>query len=107
MAKMNGYRNVVYDIKRKEVIVYTWDDDGNRIDFSVNFRPYLFIEDHKGVDTSIFGTKIKKVKEAYLVDAMTVTEAESRVVKEFEDAGIQVEYEVTAARESKILQVIK
>lgn len=67
---MNGYRNVVYDIKRKEVIVYTWDDDGNRIDFSVNFRPYLFIEDHKGVDTSIFGTKIKKVDFKDLFDRM-------------------------------------
>ncbi len=59
------------------------------------------------VDGGKNGTKIKKVKEAYLVDAMTVTEAEARVVKEFEEAGIQVEYEVTAAKESKILQVIK
>jgi hypothetical protein len=38
---------------------------------------------------------------------MTVTEAEARVVKEFEDAGIQLDYEVTSAKESKILQVIK
>jgi hypothetical protein len=38
---------------------------------------------------------------------MTVTEAEARVVKEFEKAGIQLDYEVSAARESKILQVIK
>jgi len=53
------------------------------------------------------GTKIKKVKESYLVDAMTVTEAEARVVKEFESAGVSLEYEVSAARESKILQVIQ
>ena len=52
------------------------------------------------------GTKIKKVKESYLVDAMSVTEAEARVVKEFESAGVSLEYEVSAARESKILQVI-
>jgi hypothetical protein len=37
---------------------------------------------------------------------MTVTEAEARVVGEFEKAGIQLDYEVSAARESKILQVI-
>ena len=58
------------------------------------------------VDGGKGGTKIKKVKESYLVDAMTVTEAEARVVSEFEKAGIQLDYEVSAARESKILQVI-
>ena len=50
--------------------------------------------------------KVKKIKESYLVDAMSVTEAEARVVKFFEDSDIQLEYEVTGARESKILQVI-
>ena len=58
------------------------------------------------VDVGKGGTKIKKVKESYLVDAMTVTEAEARVVKEFESAGVNLDYEVSAARESKILQVI-
>jgi len=51
------------------------------------------------VDGGKGGTKIKKVKESYLVDAMTVTEAEARVVKEFESAGVSLEYEVSAARE--------
>ena len=58
------------------------------------------------VDGGKGGTKIKKVKESYLVDAMTVTEAEARVVGEFEKEGIQLDYEVSAARESKIVQVI-
>lgn len=58
------------------------------------------------VDGGKGGVKIKKVKENYLVDAMTVTEAEARVVKEFESAGVNLDYEVSAARESKILQVI-
>jgi hypothetical protein len=62
---------------------------------------------HHEVDGGKGGTKIKKVKESYLVDAMTVTEAEARVVGEFEAAGISVEYEVSAARESKIIQVIE
>ena len=59
------------------------------------------------VDGGKGGTKIKKVRESYLVDAMTVTEAEARVVGEFEAAVISVEYEVSAARESKIIQVIE
>ncbi len=58
------------------------------------------------VDGGKGGTKIKKVRESYLVDAMTVTEAEARVVNEFESARISLDYEVSAARESKILQVI-
>ena len=59
------------------------------------------------VDGGKGGTKIKKVKESYLVDAMSVTEAEAKVVGEFESAGITVDYEVSAARESKIIQVIE
>ncbi len=58
------------------------------------------------VDGGKGGVKIKKVKESYLVDAMTVTEAEARVVKQFEESGVQLDYEVTGARESKIIQVI-
>lgn len=58
------------------------------------------------VDGGKGGVKIKKIRESYLVDAMTVTEAEARVVKQFEDSGVQLDYEVTGARESKILQVI-
>ena len=61
---------------------------------------------HHEVDGGKGGVKIKKIKENYLVDAMSVTEAEARVVKFFEDSDIQLDYEVTGARESKILQVI-
>ena len=51
--------------------------------------------------------KDKKVKEIYLVDSQSVTEAESRVVKDFEDAGVQIDYKVVGARESRILRVIE
>ena len=61
---------------------------------------------HHEVDGGKGGTKIKKVKENYLVDAMTVTEAEARVVKQFEESGVQLDYEVKGARESKIIEVI-
>ena len=51
--------------------------------------------------------KDKKVKEIYLVDSQSVTEAESRVVKDFEDSGVQIEYKVVGAKESRILRVIE
>ena len=53
-------------------------------------------EDSKG--------KVKTKTEKYLVDAMTVTEAESRVVAFMEDA--QLEYEISAASISRIVEVI-
>ena len=51
--------------------------------------------------------KDKKAKEIYLVDAQSVTEAESRVVKDFEDSGVQIEYKVSSAKESRVLRVIE
>ena len=51
--------------------------------------------------------KEKKNKEIYLVDAQSVTEAEARVVKDFEEAGIQLDYKVASAKESRVLRVIE
>ena len=50
--------------------------------------------------------KDKKNKEVYLVDAMSVTEAEARVVKDFSDSGVQIDYKVVGAKESRVLRVI-
>lgn len=54
-------------------------------------------EDDKG--------KIKKENVSYLVDAMSVTEAEARTVKYLTDRGEEA-FEVKAASESKIAQVV-
>ena len=51
--------------------------------------------------------KDKKNKEIFLVDAMSVTEAEARVVSDFSDAGVNVDYKVSGARESRIIRVIE
>ena len=51
--------------------------------------------------------KDKKVKEIYLVDAMSVTEAESRVIKDFEESGVQIDYKVSGAKESRVIRVIE
>jgi hypothetical protein len=49
----------------------------------------------------------KKVTEQYLVDAQSVTEAEARVVKEFEASNIQLEYNIKGATQSKIVEVFE
>jgi hypothetical protein len=51
--------------------------------------------------------KEKKQKEVYLVDALSVTEAEKRVVADFEASGVQLDYKVVSAKESKIIRVIE
>ena len=53
-------------------------------------------EDDKG--------RVKKVVEQYLVDAVSVTDAEVKVFGEFD--GSNLEFEVTAVVETKIVKVI-
>ena len=55
------------------------------------------VEDAKG--------KIKKNKENYLVDALSVTEAEAKLVQKFVDEAVQLEYEVVKVSDTKILEV--
>ena len=50
--------------------------------------------------------KQTRTKELYLVDAVSVTDAEVKVTKMFEDEGSQVDFQVKSVRETKILQVI-
>jgi len=66
--------------------------------FEVTVQVKIESEDSKG------GKKIKNVNEQYLVDAMSCTEAEARVVKKFE--GSIVDFEVVSVRGSKIIEVI-
>lgn len=49
--------------------------------------------------------KIKIVTERFLVDAMSVTEAEARVVKHLESCVD--EYQISSASESRIVEVIE
>ena len=53
------------------------------------------------------GGKDKKIKESYLCDAMSVTEAEARVIKDFEVSGVTLDYKVVGAKESRIIRVIE
>ena len=66
-----------------------------------------FFEVTVGVEVSIQKNgKPKVVKEVYLVDAVTVTEAETRVIKDFTAGGTTLDFKVVSAKESKILRVI-
>jgi hypothetical protein len=51
--------------------------------------------------------KQSKVNEQYLVDAVSVTDAEVKVTKMYEDEGGQVDFQVKSVKETKILQVIE
>ena len=49
--------------------------------------------------------KIKKVKKCYLIDGLTVTEAEARVVKIFEQMGGMKEFQVLSVNGSKVVEL--
>jgi len=49
--------------------------------------------------------RIKKLTEQYMVHAVSVTDAEAKVVAEFE--GSNLEFEVSAVIETKIIKVIE
>ena len=49
--------------------------------------------------------RITSNNEVYCVEAETVTEAEAKVVKEFE--GQNIEYQVKSVKESKIIKILE
>ena len=49
--------------------------------------------------------RITSANEIYCVEADTVTEAEAKVVKEFE--GYQLDYHVKSVKESKIIKILE
>ncbi len=51
------------------------------------------------------GTKEKRVTETYLVEALSVTEAEAKVVEDYK--GATFDFEVKSVSASKILKIIE
>jgi hypothetical protein len=51
------------------------------------------------------GVKIKKITETYLVEAMSVSEAEAKVVKDF--TGYNFDFEVKSVTASKIIKILE
>ncbi len=50
--------------------------------------------------------KQTKITEQYLVDAVSVTDAEVKITKMYEDEGGSVDFQVKSVKETKIIQVI-
>ena len=50
------------------------------------------------------GIKIKKTTETYLVEALSVTEVEAKVIKDFE--GFMFDFEVKSVNASKIIKIL-
>ena len=66
--------------------------------FEVAVQIRLETEDSRG------NVKVKRINENYLVDAMSVTEAEARVVKLFKN--FSQDFEVVQVKGSKIIEVV-
>jgi len=57
------YRNIYYNIPKKYVKLWSWDDTGKRISLDVPFEPYIYVENESNADAmSIFNTKLAKMK---------------------------------------------
>jgi len=58
----HGYRTIWYDTRKKEMHLWTWDDQGERIKVVEPFNPYLYIETTTKSDAvSIYNTNLKKI----------------------------------------------
>ncbi|MDB4343458.1 DUF4494 domain-containing protein [bacterium] len=64
----------------------------------------MFYEVQVEVEFESDSGRIKKVKEYYLVKAVSVTDAEAKIYKEFE--GEQNDWDVKMVKESKIRKVV-
>jgi hypothetical protein len=51
------------------------------------------------------GPKIKKITETYLVEALSVTEAEAKVIEDFK--GYTFDFEVKSVTASKIIKILE
>lgn len=64
----------------------------------------MFYEVQVEVLTESDAGRLKKIKEYYLVQAVSVTDAEAKMYKEFENE--QTDWDVKMVKESKILRVV-
>jgi len=56
------YRNIVYNSRNKECIIFGWDEKGNRTRKSIPFKPYIYLitNNNNSVATSIFNEPLIK-----------------------------------------------
>jgi len=51
-------------------------------------------------------TRVKRIKETYLVEEKSITKAEEKIIKTFEKDGFSSDYEVVLVKKSKICEII-
>lgn len=57
-----GYRSIWYDARKKNMHLWSWDDNGKRVENIVPFSPYLYVETTAKSDAvSIYGTNLRKI----------------------------------------------
>ncbi len=59
------YRNVVYEARNQQIRLYTWDEDGKRIEITQSYKPYLYVDAHSDkytTATSIYNTPLRKIE---------------------------------------------
>jgi len=54
------YRNCVYNNRTKSIHLWTWDARGNRVKQEIPFKPYILLEDKRGIHRSIYDTPLTK-----------------------------------------------
>lgn len=55
------YRNIVYNNRSRDITLWTWDEDGTRVERRIPFKPHIYFEHKSGKDgISIFKTPLKK-----------------------------------------------
>lgn len=79
------YRNCCYRINKEdgswkgEIVLFTWDKDGNPIQEIIPHQSHLYIEDAGGKSKSMFGTKLKKMFFKSVIDRKKWIENNSQV----------------------------
>ncbi len=57
------YRNIFFDNRRSEAVLWTWDENGKRVTTRHHFKPHIFIEcQNDNGFKSIYNTNLKKVE---------------------------------------------
>lgn len=54
------YRNCIYNNREKKITLYTWNEQGERVEQEHDFAPFLFLEDKEGEYESIYGKKLTR-----------------------------------------------
>lgn len=56
------FRNIVYDGRKSLINLFTWNDDGDRVHQTYDFKPYLYINKDDGSDgISIYNEPLQKL----------------------------------------------